>query len=220
MMPYRTAFAAALSLALGGCNLVADYSAAEASKKLSVATSTTQVDVRFVPGSAALATADAARLRYLAASGAIGAADRVTVSAAGGPELAKQRMGAIAAQLLHYGIVVTSAPLAQVPNNQAIVEVARSLVTLPPCPNWSKYPAGDFNNAASSNFGCASQTNLGLMAANPGDLASGRPLEPALGQPAVSAVTRYLTDKVVLPTANTALPIAQTTSTQTPGGSQ
>ena len=75
----------------------------------------------------------------------------------------------------------------------------RYLVTLPACPNWSQYPASDFTNARSSNFGCATASNLGLMVANPADLVAGRELAHADGTPAVSAVTRYLTDKVKLP---------------------
>jgi type IV pilus biogenesis protein CpaD/CtpE len=72
-------------------------------------------------------------------------------------------------------------------------------VILPPCPNWSQYPASDFTNVKSSNYGCANATNLGLMVANPADLAAGRPLGRADATPAVSGVTRYLTDKVKLP---------------------
>jgi type IV pilus biogenesis protein CpaD/CtpE len=75
----------------------------------------------------------------------------------------------------------------------------RYMVTLPDCPNWSQYPASDFTNAKSSNFGCATASNLGLMVANPADLVAGRELAHADGTPAVSAVTRYLTDKVKLP---------------------
>jgi len=74
-----------------------------------------------------------------------------------------------------------------------------NMVTLPPCPNWSQYPASDFTNLKSSNYGCANATNLGLMVANPADLAAGRTLEGADATPAVSGVTRYLTDKVKLP---------------------
>src|SRR4029077_6516059 len=72
---------------------------------------------------------------------------------------------------------------------------ARGAVSLPACPNWSQYPASDFSNSRSSNFGCSVATNLGLMVANPADLASGRDLAHADGTPAVSAITRYLTDK-------------------------
>jgi hypothetical protein len=55
------------------------------------------------------------------------------------------------------------------------------------------------------------------MIANPADMASGRPLGLAAGQPAAAAVNRYNTDKVVLPTANSSLPIAAPT-TAPPGG--
>jgi pilus assembly protein CpaD len=73
------------------------------------------------------------------------------------------------------------------------------MVTLPPCPNWSQYPASDFTNARTSNFGCAIANNLGMMVASPADLVSGRDLAHADATPAVSGVTRYLTDKVKLP---------------------
>jgi pilus assembly protein CpaD len=75
----------------------------------------------------------------------------------------------------------------------------RNMVTLPPCPNWSQYPASDFTNMKTSNFGCATATNLGLMVANPADLVAGRELARADATPAVSGVSRYLTDKVKLP---------------------
>jgi pilus assembly protein CpaD len=75
----------------------------------------------------------------------------------------------------------------------------RHMVTLPPCPNWSQYPASDFTNVKTSNFGCATATNLGLMVANPADLVAGRELSAADATPAVNGVTRYLTDKVKLP---------------------
>ncbi len=75
----------------------------------------------------------------------------------------------------------------------------RNMVSLPPCPNWSQYPASDFTNMKTSNYGCATATNLGLMVANPADLVAGRDLARADATPAVSSVTRYLTDKVKLP---------------------
>jgi hypothetical protein len=55
------------------------------------------------------------------------------------------------------------------------------------------------------------------MVANPTDLASGLPVSGAPGQPASAAVSRYLNDKIVLPAANTALPIAATNSQQQGG---
>jgi pilus assembly protein CpaD len=218
------AFCVAATLSLGACGgqQVTSYTGSEAPKSLVLDTSTTQVDLRFAPNSAKLAPVDAARLNHLAATGAISTADRVTVAATGGSYLAQQRVGAVASVLLHYGIVVAADQLAEVPPNHAIVEVSRTLVTLPQCPNWSKPSSGgDFGNAPSSNFGCAAETNLGLMVANPSDLAMGRPSAGANGETATSAMRRYLTDKVVLPTANTALPIAaQSSSSPGSGGSQ
>jgi len=215
----RTLPALALLLGLAACSPANEYTAAEAPKNLGVETSTTRIDMHFAAGSARLAAADAARLRSLAATGAIAPADRVLIAAAGSPELARQRVGAIAGELLHYGIVADAEKLPQVAANQAIVEIARSLVTLPPCPNWSKPATSDFTNSASSNFGCATAVNLGLMVANPLDLASARTLGPAAGQPAVAAVNRYLTDKVALPAANANLPIASATANAPAGGS-
>jgi pilus assembly protein CpaD len=174
--------------------------------------------VRFAPGSAVLATADAARLRALGVTGGIAPSDRVMVAAAGAPYLARQRIASIDSVLLRYGIVVVADQLPNLPSNGALIEVGRTLVTLPPCPNWSKPTGTDFGNQPSSNFGCATETDLGMMVANPSDLASGLPAGPAVGQPSVSAVTRYLTDKVELPSANSGLPIAQQSS-PSPGGS-
>jgi len=205
----------ALALVAGGCAPVTSYTDAEAPKHLKLDSSTAQVDVHFVPGSGKLWAVDEARLRQLAATGGISPADRVTVAAAGGPALAKQRVGSVASVLLHYGIVVVAQPT-DVPANRAIIAVNRTLVTLPACPNWSKPSASDFGNQPSSNFGCATESNLGMMVANPSDLASGLPAGTHAGQPATAAVTRYLNDKVELPTANTALPIA-TAGSAAPG---
>jgi type IV pilus biogenesis protein CpaD/CtpE len=119
--------------------------------------------------------------------------------------------------LLHYGIVVAADQLAEIPPNHAIVEVNRTLVTLPQCPNWSKPSSVDFSNAPSSNFGCSTETDLGLMVANPSDLASGRPGGAAAGQPAAAAVRRYLTDTIKpLPNATGANPFSAAASATAP----
>jgi len=210
----RAFFALGLTLLVGACGpTVTSYTDAESPKRLKLDTATTQLDLHFVPGSAALASGDAAHLRATAASGGIAPSDRVTVATAGTPYLAKERFGSVSAVLLHYGIV----PIAvaqDVPPNHALVMVERTLVTLPPCPDWSKRPHSDFDNQPASNFGCATETNLGMMVASPSDLAGGLPLAPAAGHPAAAAVNRYLNDKVELPTANTALPIAVQSSSQ------
>lgn len=202
-----------LALLVGACAPVTSYTDAEAPTRLKLDTATTQLDLRFAPGSAALAAIDVARLRRAAATGEINPSDRVTVNVAGAPYLAQQRLASVSALLLHYGIV-TVAGAQNAPPNHAIVAAQRTLVTLPPCPNWSKRPYSDFDNQPSSNFGCATETDLGMMVANPTDLASGLPVGPTAGQPAAAAVNRYLNDKVELPTANTALPVAAQSSSQ------
>jgi pilus assembly protein CpaD len=189
-----------VALTLAACAPpAADFTESEWPKQLTLDDATTQLDIRFLPGSSRLAAADAARLRVLAANGSIAPADRVLVAAAGSPDLAAARVGAISSELLRYGVVATPLPRGAVAPNRATVEVVRYLVTLPPCPNWSKEPSYDFDNSTHSNFGCANVGNLGRMVASPSDLAAGRPLEPAAGMPAAAAVNRYLSDKVIPP---------------------
>jgi pilus assembly protein CpaD len=206
----------AVALLVGGCEPATWYTAAEAPKRLQVDSSTTQLVVRFAPGTGRLAPVDAARLRQLVANGGISPSDRVTVAAGGSSWLADQRVAAVSSLLVHYGIAVDAQRSAAVPPDRAIVQIGRSLVTLPPCPNWSKRSQPGNDNQPSSNFGCATETNLGMMVANPSDLASGMPGGPSEGQPAAAAVNRYLNDKVVLPASNGALPIPAAQSTQTP----
>jgi pilus assembly protein CpaD len=209
-------FALALTLALGvgACAPVTTYTDAEAPKRLKLDSTTVQFDARFAPGTANLSAGDAAHLRQLAATGSMGPADRIIVSVAGASGLAKERAGTIASLLLHYGIVPVVQTGQPLPPDRAIVLVTRTLVTLPPCPNWSKPSGTDFGNQPSSNFGCSVESNLGMMVANPSDLASGLPVGPADGRPAAAAINRYLNDKVSLPTANTQLPVAYQNNVQ------
>jgi pilus assembly protein CpaD len=208
----RTRFypiAVPLMLGLAGC--VTQYSKTEAPNRLQVEGGETRVDLAFAPGSARLAPGEAARLDQLVIAGSIRPADRVTIAAAGPPDLAGQRTAAISSELLRYGIVADTLALDAVPPNRAIVGIGRYAVTLPPCPNWSQPPTYDFGNAYSSYYGCAAATNLGLMVASPADLVSGRTLAPADGQPAVMAVQRYLNDRVKPPPTPTASPFAAST---------
>ncbi|HEU0218680.1 MAG TPA: CpaD family pilus assembly lipoprotein [Stellaceae bacterium] len=208
----RSILALALTVLVGACAPVTTYTDAEAPKHLKLDSATTQLDLHFAPGSAALSAGDAARLRQLAATGRIDPSDRVSVAVNGSTRLAQARAGAVAATLLTYGIVPVT-DYGDAPPNGAVVAITRTLVTLPRCPNWSKPSYSDFGNQPSSNFGCADETNLGMMVARPTDLASGLSVSGAPGHPAAAAVNRYMNDKVQLPAANTALPIA----TQSPG---
>jgi pilus assembly protein CpaD len=187
-------------LALAACRPgAAEYTEAEAPKLLRVDSARSHLAIAFAAGSRQLAPAESARLQQLALSGTISPGDRVTVSASGDPLLREQRVATISSELLRFGIVAAASPLAGVPRDRAIIAVGRYMVTLPACPNWSQAPASDFTNLKSSDFGCATASNLGLMVASPADLVGGREIAHADGTPAVSAVNRYLTDKVKLP---------------------
>lgn len=190
----------AIAWALAACAPgAAEYTKAEAPNQLQVEGSTSKFEIGFSAGSDRLAAAQGAHLDQLVSSGAIRPADRVAVAAGGPPGLAAARESAVASQLLRWGIVAETQPIAGMPPNRALVTVGRYAVTLPPCPNWSQPRANDFTNAPTSNFGCATAVNLGLMVASPADLVGGRQLAPADGKPAAAAVDRYLTDQVQLP---------------------
>jgi pilus assembly protein CpaD len=211
MTTHSRIIALALVLGLSACVPPAlDYTESEWPKNLRLDPAPAALAVAFAPDSSRILPGDLARLRAIAAGGGIVPSDRVVVAVAGPPSLASARFDAVAASLLPWGIVPSPAPGLGAPPHAAVIRRERYLVTLPPCPNWSKPAAGagDFTNTASSNFGCAAAVNLGLMAAQPADLAAPRQLGLTAGQPAAAAVGRYLGDKVVLPAAANIGPIA------------
>jgi pilus assembly protein CpaD len=219
MKLHRYLIAAALALGLAAC--ASEYTESEAPKHLTLSDATAHVDVRFAGGSSQLVARDAGRLQALAASGAIDPSDVVTVSPGGPPALARDRVRSVAAVLLPYRIVVSQRQLAGVPPDRAIIQTGRYLVSLPPCPNWSKWSTLDMTNAHASNFGCTTANNLGMMVASPADLVGGRPVGLADALPAVAAVNRYRTDNVQLPAAATVGPIgAPQTGAPTGGGAE
>jgi type IV pilus biogenesis protein CpaD/CtpE len=109
-----------------------------------------------------------------------------------------------------YGIVASPVPLAPAPPDAAVIRRERYVVTVPPCPDWSKpaIGAGDFTNTASSNYGCATATNLGLMVATRADLVEARQAGLTDAHPAAEAVNNYRLGKVQLPAAANIGPIA------------
>src|SRR3984893_12425201 len=195
-----------LLLGLGAC--VAEYSKSEAPNELQVDGAETRRELAFPAGSAYLPPHELRKMDQWVLSGSIRPADRVQIAAAGPPGLAERRAAAISGELLRYGIVALARPPAAVPANRAVVSIGRYAVTLLDCPNWSQSLRYEFTNALTSNYGCANATNLGLMVASPADLASGRPFTGIEAQPAVSAVQRYLTDRVKPPPAITASPFS------------
>ena len=196
MHPHPLALSLAMMLGLGACYpLSVEYTESEAPKRLRLDDAGSRLALRFAAGSSRLTAADAAQLRGLAAIGKIAPADRVSIAAAGPPAFAAARVAAVSEALLPYGIVVSPIPATEVRPNRAVVGIERYLVTLPPCPNWSKTPVPEeFTNTLASNFGCATVSNLGRMVAYPADLASGQPLGLAAGKPASDAVRRYRFD--------------------------
>jgi pilus biogenesis lipoprotein CpaD len=93
--------------------------------------------------------------------------------------------------------VPSTGPAAWRLNRRIELVMERYLVTLPPCPDWSRQSGTDFSNQPYSNFGCATQSNLGLMVAEPKDLVRGRTLAPADGIQQAEGIVRYRTGKVV-----------------------
>ena len=199
MKTRRCRVAVVIMLALAACRPgAAEYTESEAPNQLGVDAVTARVDLRFAQHSARLAARDAARVHRLVATGAILPSDRVTIAAAGSPGLAAARTTAIAQDLARYGIVAAALPAIDVAPDRAVIGIERTVVTLPPCPNWSKPAAADFTNSQSSNFGCATASNLGQMVATPSDLVAGTPLGPAVAASVVSPVQRYLTAPVLI----------------------
>jgi pilus assembly protein CpaD len=196
-----------LALALAGC--ITDYTKSEAPNNLRVDGAEHRTALSFVPGSTRFVRGDA--IGELVAAGLIRSSDRVMIAAGGPPGLAAQRTAVVSSELLRYGIVADVSSLDNVPANQAILDIGRYTVTLPPCPNWSSPPQAEYTNQHISNWGCAAATNLGLMVAQPADLVSGRTLGPTSATTAVTAVTRYNEDRVKSPPAPTANPFAAST---------
>jgi pilus assembly protein CpaD len=200
MRRWKTVVSWVLLPALAACVPgVAEYTKTEAPTALRVDGSHNMVMLIFGPGSDRLAAGQVRRLAQLVQNGEIHPADRVEIAAAGGRSLAQGRFAAISRELLRYGIVADTRPIAGVPPNRAVILIGHYAVTLPPCPNWSQSAATDFTNEPSSNFGCADAINLGMTVANPADLSDGRTLGAANGKTAVGAVDRYLTDQVIPP---------------------
>ena len=125
--------------------------------------------------------------------------------------LAAARFDAVAASLLPYAHRRRApAPGLGAPPGTAVIRRERYLVTLPPCPDWSKPAAGagDFTNTASSNFGCATAVNLGLTVAQPADLVEARPVGLTGAVPPRDGRGQLPNGKVVLPAAAHIGPIA------------
>ena len=178
MKPNSCLCAGALLLSLAACvPLAADYTDSEWPKTIRVDNASSRIAVHFVPGTDRLVPADLARLRWLAAAGYIGQRDRITVAIGGPSGVGDARFGTIAETLEAYRIVPLRTTVAAIRPDEAVLDTGRYLVTLPPCPNWSKPPALHFTNSDASNLGCADAVNLAGMIWHPADLVAGVPHE-------------------------------------------
>jgi pilus assembly protein CpaD len=130
----------------------------------------------------------------------LGSGDRVYVVASS-PELstpearslAERRSRAVGMFLAKNGIQSEGrfADADVLPSQGIAVVVQRTVVALPPCPNWSQMPNNNFDNQPMSNWSCATAVNFGLMLADPSDLARGRDPGRADGEALARSVENY-----------------------------
>ena len=76
-----------------------------------------------------------------------------------------------------YGLLVNEgSPVTAgaVPPGMARIVVARSVASVPGCPNWDTPAQANYNNRTMPNFGCSVNANLIAQVANPEDLVRGR----------------------------------------------
>jgi len=147
----------------------------------------------FPTGSAQIAPGERDSLLGFLRTAEVSPSDTIYLESADEDKLSGTRVGALVRDLSRKGYSVATLPAARdaVPANSLLVVVERYVVTPPDCPNWTKSPNGDHENAVSSNFGCANVTNLGLMIADPRDLVVGRDLGPADAENTSLAIQRY-----------------------------
>ncbi len=189
---------AGIGLAVAACDT--DQSAQSSfvtTKQLKVDYTELKHQAAFAPASAALASGEAASLGSFLDSAAVMPDDHVYLEAASDDRLAAQRIGSVTRELARRGLGAKVLPASDkdVGSDQLLVKVERYVVTPPNCPDWTRSPLENHENAVASNFGCATVTNLGLMVSDPRDLIVGRQLGPEEGDPAILAIERYRAGK-------------------------
>ena len=194
------ALAALIGLLLAGCAGAPDFwPTQETRKELRTETEVMRHAVAFAPQSAQLSAGEAATIERFLAGVGLQKSDRIriAVAAEGGPVLGQARAETLLAHLAGLGLSAT----AGISAGAAALEVVRTHVTVPDCPDWSKPGLLDMSNTPSSNFGCATAVNLSLMVADPADLARGRELGAADGERMAETVRRYRTGELPAPSA-------------------
>ena len=154
-------------------------------------------EVRFVPASATLAPGSEQALRSFL--GDIGRGDRVYVVAGATDHSGLgERRGRAVGALLARNRVQSQSRFTEddvLPADGIAVVIQRTVVALPPCPNWSQAPNRGFNNQPMSNWSCATAVNFGLMLADPQDLARGRDPGRADGEAVARSIESYRKDR-------------------------
>lgn len=169
---------------------------------------TSDLSVRFVPGTAKLASGESSRIAVALANEDPSRPIRVIArtNADGTPaKLAVERAAALREVVGSHGHTVEyqgpksaggGAMLSDpAERDTALLYVAHYEVTVPGCPDWRKPSLNDFSNTQSSNYGCANAINLGLMIADPGDLGRGQSSAGADGTRAAKSVVDYRAGK-------------------------
>lgn len=184
----------ALAAALAACQSPqAEWSNVEAPRQMRVDYHRFTHAAAFPAGKNELAPGEAQRLDAFLRSAEVTPNDPVYLEAPSNDKAASTRISALARDLTRKGYAVGTLPSARdaVAPNSLLVVVERYTVTPPDCPNWTKSPSGNHENADDSNFGCATLTNLGLMVADPRDLVIGREMGPEAADHAGLAIQRY-----------------------------
>lgn len=169
---------------------------------------TSDLSVRFEPGSAKLASGESSRIAAaLAAEDPTRPIRAIARTNADGttPKLAVERAAALRDVLAGHGVTLEyQGPKAAgggsvLPDpeqrDSAMLYIAHHEVTVPGCPDWRKPFVTDFTNTPSSNYGCANAINLGLMIAHPDELTHGKSSGGADGTREAKAITDYRTGK-------------------------
>jgi len=193
-MKIRLISCLALAAALAACESPqAEWSNIEAPRETRIDFHRYTHTAAFAAGRNDLAPGEVQRLDAFLQRAQVSPNDPVYLEAPANDTVSGARVSALARDLTRKGYAVSRLPSARdaVPPNSLMVVIERYTVTPPPCPNWTKSPSENHENAVSSNFGCSNLTNLDLMVADPRDLVIGRDMGPEPADHAGLAIQRY-----------------------------
>jgi len=178
---------------LQACDAPGEWSASEAPRQLRIDFQRMTHTAAYAPEATQLAPREQESLANFLQVTEVTTNDRIYLEPTSNDRRNGSRISVLARELSRRGYAVATLPPGgdAVPPNALLVTVERYVVTPPDCPNWTKSPSDDHENAAASNFGCANATDLGLMVADPRDLVIGRGMGPESAEHASLAIQRY-----------------------------